>query len=41
MRDYLRRLAGGNFIYENPKLHFSQELIELSVTEGSVSECSF
>ncbi len=41
MRDYLRRLAGGNFIYENPKLHFSQELIELSITEGSVSECSF
>lgn len=41
MRDYLRRLAGGNFVYENPKLQFSTELIELKVTEGSVSKFSF
>lgn len=41
MRDNLRRLACGHFVYDNPKLHFKQDNIELNITKNVVCEQSF
>ncbi len=41
MKDYLRRLARGNFIYDTGRLACPQEPLEMQVTEGQAADGSF
>lgn len=41
MREYLKRLAGGNFIYEETKLELSDSHLDFCVEAGAVEEYQF
>lgn len=41
MKDYLKRLARGNFIYDAGRLEFSQERLTMQVTEQTIQQGTF
>lgn len=41
MKEYLKRLARGSFVYEEPKLAFSDESLEVQAVSGAVLQLEF
>ncbi len=41
MKEYLKRLARGSFVYEEPKLAFSDESLEVQTVSGAVLQLEF